>query len=440
LIDRHGQTVAARVPAAAVRSGFLLRLYLAATSVLAPFAPRLLRKRVEKGREDPIRFQEKLGVTSGWRPANTPLVWMHAVGLGEVMALRGLITAMQSIRPDLHILVTSSARASAKVFAENCPPQTQHQFLPLDANRFIQPFLNYWKPDLSIWAEQDIWPNLITKSYDRGIPIALVNARIGESSYHQRRKIRSLYRDVLSRLSLISAQDQMTADHLRALGAQAPVQTHPSLKLIAPALAADPAKLRDLRAALKDRSVWMVGPSHFEDEQIALSAHKSVLTQRPDALLVMVPRYPERGAIVAQTARAAGLRVSLRSANSLPDLQDQVFVADSFGEMGLWYRLASAALIGGSFGDVNGHNPWEAARLGAAILHGPRWTNFRDDYAMLGAYRAASECTTPDEIARAVLSDLSAQAARAAACCAEHSAAISDLAQAWGDLIPEAAR
>ncbi len=416
--------------------GALLRSYIAATALIAPFAPRLLKARADKGREDPARIAEKLGRPSGWRPANTRLVWMHAVGLGEVMALRGLISEMHALTPDLQVLVTSSARSSAQVFAQNCPPQTQHQFLPLDATRFIGPFLDYWKPDLSIWAEQDIWPNLIVQTHDRGIPLALVNARIGAASFAKRRRVGGLYRDLFKRFSLISAQDPDSAAHIEQLGAPKPVQVHPSLKLIAPALSADPAALRALRGAIGDRRVWMVGPSHGAGEALALEAHRKILADDPSALLILVPRALERRDEIAAAARTLCVRTALRSTNTLPDASDQVFIADTFGEMGLWYRLASTALIGGSFNDVEGHNPWEAARLGAAILHGPRIENFRADYARLHSFRAATQVTSADEIVEALRTDLGPQVARAAACCAENGAALGDLARQLTDLLP----
>lgn len=416
--------------------GLTLRAYLIAARILAPFAPMILRKRALKGREDTARIPEKLGVPSGWRPANERLVWMHAVGLGEVLALRGLIAEMVLLAPDLQFLITSSARSSAEVFAANCPPHTQHQFLPLDAPRFYRPFLKYWKPELAIFAEQDLWPGIITETHNHGIPMALVNARMGIKSYTRRARFRGIYKDLLARFTLISAQDPISAANLDRIGTRVPVQTHPSLKLIAPALAADADALRALRGAIGKRRVWMVGPSHITGETLAIAAHREILKTDPTALLLIVPRYPSRSAEIATLVRDQALQTGLRSANTLPQPGDQIFIADSFGEMGLWYRLASAAVIGGTFSDIEGHNPWEAARLGAAILHGPRTENFIGDYDRLCSYRAATLVETPHQIAEAVLSDLGPQSARAAACCAENSAAIRDLAAALVEMIP----
>lgn len=416
--------------------GLALRGYLLLTRLLAPIAPALLRKRLRKGREDPTRLPEKLGQPSAPRPEGERLVWMHAVGLGEVLALRALIAEMSAIAPDLHYLVTTTARSSAAVFAANLPENTIHQFLPLDAPRFFRPFLAHWRPDLSIWAEQDLWPGLVTATQNRAIPLALVNARMNAASYAKRARALGLYRDLLARFALISAQDPITAENLRALGAKAPVQIHPSFKLIAPALSADTATLAALRTALAGRKVWLHGPSHAEGEAVALKAQKLLLTEDPQALLILAPRQPDRGPEIVDAAEAMGLTASLRSQNPLPEAGCQTYIANSFGEMGLWYRLASHALIGGSFGPTEGHNPWEAARLGAAILHGPRTGNFSCDYGRLTQARAAMLCASPEEVAQALLLDLGPQAARAAACCAENAAGIRDLARDLVDLLP----
>jgi 3-deoxy-D-manno-octulosonic-acid transferase len=266
--------------------------------------------------------------------------------------------------------------------------------------------------------------------------MALVNARMGPQSYERRARLRGLYKDLLARFLLISAQDPISAANIGRIGSPVPVQIHPSLKLIAPTLSADASALRSLRDALGTRRVWMVGPSHTECESRALEAHRQILASDPRAILIIVPRYPERSTQIIETVHENGFRVSLRSANTVPSAADQVFVADSFGEMGLWYRLASTAMIGGTFSEVEGHNPWEAARLGAAILYGPHTANFLSDYSTLRDSRAATMVETPQDITAAVLSDLGPQSARAAACCAENSAAITELAAALVDLIP----
>lgn len=395
--------------------GWQLATYLAATRALPLLAPMVLRRRLAKGREDPARWREKLGHATARRPEGR-LVWLHAVGLGEVLALRGLIRAMAAAEPALSFLVTSSARSSAEVMAANLPPRTQHQFLPLDAPAYLARFMATWRPDLSVWAEQDLWPGAVVSADRAGVPLAMVNARMNAASFARRMRARGIYADLLSRFRLITAQDAGTAAHLADLGARG-VTVSPSLKAASPPLQADAARLAALQQALKGRAIWLLSSSHPEDEAVALAAP-------PDGrLLVIVPRTPSRGGEIVAAACAAGRQVSLASQGTSP--ARDVHVADAFGELGLWYRLAPMALMGGTFGPVEGHNPWEPAALGCAVLHGPQVANFAADYDALDQAGAALP-VRPEGLAAALRQDHGPMAARAKA--------LSDAAQ--GSLAP----
>jgi 3-deoxy-D-manno-octulosonic-acid transferase len=366
--------------------GLAARAYLAASPLIGLLAPMILRKRLRKGREDPLRWREKLGEPGLARPEGR-LIWLHAVGIGEVMALRGFIAAVSRLDPQAWFLVTSSARSSAQVIAGNLPERTFHQYLPLDAPVFLARFLDHWRPSLSVWAEQDLWPGAVLACQKRGIPLALINARMDAASFRKRNKIKSLYADLYAGFDLVSAQDPETASHLRQLGALA-VQQDGSLKSAAPALNVDPAALAQMQNALAGRRIWVAASTHAEDEAVVLAAQSLLWAQDPRWLLILVPRLPARASQIA-----TALSTLRRSQGAMPGQDTAVYLADSFGELGLWYRLAPIALIGGSFGPVEGHNPWEAAALGAAILHGPRVAHFRADYAQLAAAKAARQVT-----------------------------------------------
>lgn len=392
--------------------GLSLRGYLAATRALTPLLPWHLKRRLVRGKELAGRWREKLGEPGLPRPEER-LVWLHAVGLGEVLALRGLIARLHAKAPDLSFLITSGTRASAEVLARNLPPRTVHQFLPLDTPGYGARFLDHWRPDLAVWAEQEIWPGLVWQADRRGIPLALVNARIGARAYRSRRRARSLYADVLRRFALLAAQDAATARHLETLGA-ATVDVTGSLKPLAPPLACEEAELSALKDRIGGRRVWLAASTHAEDEALALTAHAALRQTNPDALLILAPRFPERGPEILDRVSGAGLQIAQRSGGALPGPDTAVYLADTFGEMGLWYRLCPAALIGGSFGPVEGHNPWEAAHLGSAILHGPRTGNFAEDYAALDQAGAARQVGAAKTLVAALTSpDLPGLAANA---------------------------
>lgn len=382
------------------KTGALLRAYLMAVWGVGPLLPGYLRRRLAQGREDPDRWREKRGEASLPRPDGL-LVWLHAVGLGEVMALRGLITALGKARADLSFLVTSSARSSALAFAGNMPARTQHQFLPLDAPGPVAAFLDHWRPDVSIWAEQDLWPGLVVATHRRGIPLALINARMNARAYASRRRIGSVYRDLYGRFAHISAQDAQTARHLQALGART-VAVSRSIKAGAGPLADQPEKHAILAAAFAGRKPWCAASSHAADETVAISAQAVLFAADPAWLLIIAPRDPQRSADIAAASWAAGLSVAVRSTDPCPSAKDAVYLADSFGEMGLWYRLCPVSLIGGGLGDTGGHNPWEAAHLCCAVLHGPNVANFTADYQALHASQGATEITDADNLIAAL--------------------------------------
>lgn len=370
-------------PADRFPTGVQLSAYLLASRAIPAFATALLKRRLARGKEDALRWREKLGIPGAPRPEGR-LIWLHAVGLGEVLALRALIAAMAGMQPDLSFLVTSSARSSGQVMGANLPPRTIHQFLPLDAPSFVTRFLDHWRPDLSVWAEQELWPGAVVETARRGIPLAMVNARMTQEGFARRTKIKSLYRDLLARFEVISAQDRRTADRLGLLGA-AEVSVAGSLKSASPPLAVDADLLAQVRAHLAGRRIWVAASTHAEDEAEILAA----LPQVRDRLLILVPRDAGRAAAVAQRLQDHGLRYVQRSRGGMPTPETQVWLADTYGELGLWYRLAEVALIGGSFGQIGGHNPWEASALGVAVLHGPDTGQFVADYATLNEAGAA---------------------------------------------------
>ncbi len=405
--------------------GPALRATLALRWLAAPAGTAILRRRLARGKEDPARWREKLGEATQPRP-DGPLVWLHAVGLGEVLALRGLIAAMAARREDVSFLVTSTARTSAHAFAGQAPPRTRHQFLPLDLPGPARRFLDHWRPALSVWAEQDLWPGLVVDAARRDIPLALVGARMDARAFAARSRVRGLFGDLYARFCLLTAQDAATARHLAALGAQG-VAVSGSLKPGAGELSCDPAELARLAPLLTGRAPWLAASTHAADEAIALAAAVAL----PDRLLILAPRDPARGAEIAASAVALGLAATRRSAGQGPE--GRVWIVDTIGEMGLWYRLCPVALVGGR--GIGGHSPWEAANLGCAVLHGPEPANFAADYAALRAAAAAREVADAGALALALSEDLRAMADRASVLVHDARGGIARLADALLGLI-----
>ena len=373
--------------------GLQLRGYLILRRVLQPVMRRVLAGRIRKGKENAARAKERLGIATQVRPTGR-VVWMHAVGLGEVLALRPLIVGMQQVAPDLNFVITSTARSSADVLGQNLPTNTVHQFLPLDGPTYMAKFLDHWQPCLSIWSEQDIWPGAIHDCAARDIPLAYVNGRMDNKSTAKRARLAGLYKKVFGLFDLITVQDEQTAENLSSLGGR-DVRVTGSLKPAAEPLSVDVGMLATLQVALEGRKIWVAASTHCEDEAVLIDAQRELVKRDPSWLLILAPRAPARGDEIEGALVQAGLTCTRRSKGGQPDPSHSVWIVDSFGELGLWYRLAAAAFVGGSYGSLGGHNPWEAICLNLLVCHGPNVANFAKDYEVLD-YSGASQ-PLPDD-------------------------------------------
>ena len=273
------------------------------------------------------------------------------------------------------MLVTTGTVTSGGLAEQRLPHGVIHHFVPLDIPRFVRRFLNHWRPDLALFVESELWPNMIVEASARGIPMVLVNARLSENSFRRWRRVPASIAHLLRRLDLCLAGASSDANRLSELGAPNVVTTG-NLKLDVPAPPADPATLATLQNALGGRPVIAAASTHAGEEELMIEAHIRLRTNFPGLLTLIAPRHPDRGAAVSEIAAAAGLSVALRSRGELPTRATQIYVTDTLGELGLIYRVAPAVFIGGSLVRHGGQNPVEAAKLRTAILHGPHVWNF----------------------------------------------------------------
>ncbi len=325
------------------------------------------------------RRGEKRGRATLPRP-DGPLIWIHAASVGESLSVLPLVTALRAAGPA--VLVTTGTATSAALMAERLPPGALHQFAPLDSPAYLRRFLRHWRPDLLVCVESELWPVMLTMADRAGIPRALVNARLSAGSLRNWQRFPATARRLFAPFRLIAAQTPEVAQGLAALGARAPRVTG-DMKAVAAAPPADPAVLAALRATIGARPVWAAVSTHPGEEEAALAAHAQVRQALPEALLILCPRHPDRGDAVAALAP-----MTRRSQGEGPS--GAVWLTDTLGETGLWYRLAPVTFLGGSLSPAGGHNPWEAARCGTAILHGPQVPNAAAAYAALDAAGAAA--------------------------------------------------
>ena len=363
----------------------LLRAYQLLSTLATPLAPTLLARRLKRGKEDPARLDERYGASRIARPRG-PLVWVHGASVGELLAVGPLVERIRS--KDFAVLCTSGTVSSAQVAVQRFPKTVIHQFVPIDAPRFVERFFDHWKPDLALFVESDLWPNLIITAKERNIPLILVNGRVSERSFNRWRIVPSTIGSLLRRFDLCLAQSAGHAARYRDLGAPR-ITTTGNLKLDVPEPPADAAALAALRAAVGDRPTIAAASTHAGEETALIEAHRRLRNTFPRLLTIIVPRHPDRGPGIVEIANAAGLSTTLRSRDAQPDRDDDIYVVDTMGELGLVYRVAPIVFVGGSLASHGGQNPIEPIKLGAAILHGPHVWNFGEIYAALDAAHGA---------------------------------------------------
>ena len=385
-------------------------LYRLLTWMATPLVRPLLERRRRRGKEDAARLNERLGLPARARPEGQ-LLWLHGASVGEAQSVLGLIRRLVE-QPGLSVMLTTGTVTSAGLMAGRLPAGAFHQFVPVDQPGAVRRFLDHWRPDAALWIESELWPNLVLETVRRGIPMALVNGRMSEASAKGWRKRPRLIRPLMKAFRFVAAQSAADGERFRALGA-ADVRLLGNLKFDAPALGADAAALATLAAQAGERPRWLIASTHKGEEALAGRVHAALKARWPDLLTLIVPRHPERGEDVAAELAALGLVVARRRSGEPIAAGTDVYVADTIGELGLFYRLSPIAVMGGSLVPHGGQNPLEPARLGCALITGPYMGNFAEVMDSLRAGHAVTEVA--DEAALGTLiGDLLADDARVA--------------------------
>ncbi len=395
----------------------LLSLYQAGTTALGPVVALYLANRMAHGKEDRERFPERQGVASQARPSG-PLVWVHAASNGEAVSMLALIDRLLVERPKLSVLITTGTVTSARLLAHRLPAdRARHQYVPVDRPTYVRRFLEHWRPDLALWVESELWPNLVSQTDRAGIPLLLLNGRMSLRSFRGWQRVPGLIAPLLACFELCLAQDEVQAERFRRLGAAA-AATVGDLKTAAAPLPNYDNQLARIAPRTAGRPLWLAASTHEGEEEAAAQVHRALRDAAPGLLTIIAPRHPIRADEIAAMLRRSGLVVAQRSQGDALDPATDIYLADTLGELGLFYRLAGIAFIGGSLTPIGGHNPLEAALLDCAILHGPDMSNCAAMAKSLAAAQATITVRDADELASAVrhlLSDPVERAARAAA-------------------------
>ncbi len=377
-----------------------LRAYHAASQAAEPLAQFALQRRMHAGKEDPKRIGERRGEASAPRPDGR-LLWIHGASVGESLSVLPLVDRLLALRPNLSFLVTTGTVTSAKLMAERLPERAIHQFIPVDHPAYVESFLAHWSPDAAIFVESEFWPNLLLKSRAQVPFMALVNGRVSPRSFESWRRRQDSIRYLLSTFDFMIAQDRKNASRLTFLSG-GDVDSFGNLKNSAPPLPGDETEIDRLRHDVSDRLVWLAASTHPGEEESIIAAHKLLAAEFPGILTLLAPRHPERGEEIADLVKAEGLHAQRRSLAPALNAKTDIYVADTLGELGLFYRLSNVAFVGGSLTKKGGHNPLEPARLGCAILHGPHTFNFDETYEEMRGGGGAALVRNERDLASAV--------------------------------------
>ncbi|MDP4796819.1 MAG: 3-deoxy-D-manno-octulosonic acid transferase [Rhodospirillales bacterium] len=383
----------------------ILTLYRLATSIGAPLISVYLKKRLRRGKEDATRFNERLGKPSTPRPEGA-LVWMHGASIGESLSMLPVIAEIVSRANAPTVLVTTGTVTSARLMRERLPEGALHQFVPVDRIPYVEGFLDHWRPDVALWWESELWPNLVTETHHRKIPMILVNARMSPPSFLRWQRWSSLARALLGCFKIVLAQSDNDVERFRTLGA-ADVARMGNMKFAVPALPCDEATLAEIRSRTGLRPMWLAASTHAGEEEIVWQVHQKIQNAHPHLLSILVPRHPDRGVEIAEMLRQQGAVVAVRSNSEPVTPETNIYLADTLGELGLFFRLSPIVFMGKSLVPAGGQNTIEPARLGAAIIIGPHYWNFDDITKSMAAAGGLKIVADADALADAVAMDLS---------------------------------
>lgn len=378
-----------------------LNTYWLVMQAARPLLPVFIEKRKKAGKEDGMRHQERLGHASLQRPDGA-LIWIHAASVGETNAVLPL--CMSLANRGFEILVTTVTTTAAQTVAEKTSdfPNIVHQYAPLDVPSIVRKFMDHWQPNMAIFAESEIWPVTIKLLSEKSIPLAIVNGRMSDRSFRRWRTFKSATPSLFGHIDQVLVRGEEDLLRFRELGA-CKVTISGNLKYDSPVPMIDPQKVSAFKRDISDRPMFLATSTHDGEEKIVLEVHRILLARYPNLLTCIVPRHPKRGVEVAEMARNLGLQTELRTLDGNPSSDCEVYIADTLGELGLFYSLAPVALVGGSLLPIGGHNPIEAAQLGCAVISGPNVSNFREVFGVLQGAGACLIAKDEHEIADAVI-------------------------------------
>ena len=357
-----------------------IKIYNTLIMILYPLViKRYVEKRKQKGKEDVARFNERIGRPKMPRPEGK-LFWLHGASVGESISMLPLINKILETYPDAHVMVTTGTVTSADVMQKRLPERAFHQFIPIDNPIFTTRFVKYWHPDVALWFESEFWPAVLSSIKRKNIPLILINGRISNKTFKRWQQFDFICKELLNCFDLCLGQSEEDAYRLKVLGAKETACLG-NLKYAGLPLPIDETAKKDILDQIDNRRFWLASSTHNDEEIKIAKVHKRLKEKFPDLLTIIVPRHPNRGEEIANEVAKIGLTTALRSNNDKIAPKTDIYIANTIGEMGLWYDIANIVFIGGSLIPHGGQNFIEPSRVRDAVIVGPHMYNFSDAMA-----------------------------------------------------------
>lgn len=377
------------------------RFYNIFLTILTPFIYLYILLRIFKGKEDPKRIKERFGFYK--KSFNEGgVIWFHAASLGEAVSVLMLVEKLTASFPKCNFLFTSGTINSARVLGQRLPKNVIHQYIPIDKKAYVNRFLNHFKPDVGIFVESELWPNLIVESSKRNIELILVNAKLSDKSYKKATKHKELYKLLFSKFSLVMAQSQEYKEKLTHF-VENNLVVIKNLKFDANPLKADAIEVGNYLNQLRDRKIFLAVSTHEGEEQIIINTHRKLKEKFKNLVTIICPRHPIRTKSIEKIIEKAGLNYALRTNTKSISASVDIYVANTVGELGLFFRISEFCLVGGSLvPNVGGHNPIEPAKLNLAVLSGSYVENFKEIYEEMQRANAVTMVANEDDLVQKV--------------------------------------
>ena len=355
--------------------------------IIVIFSPIIILFRVISGKEDPKRFIEKFCIYSN-KISNKKTIWIHGASVGEIASIIPVVKELEKNKKVKRILITSSTTSSALVFSKYKFKKIIHKYFPIDTNYFSNKFIKYWKPQLSIFVESEIWPNMYKNLHLKKIPIILLNARITKKSFNNWKIFSNFSKNLFNKISLALPQNFETLKYLKTLGVK-------NLRIAGNLKYYGEKKSHktnlNLKNKFKNRQIWCAASTHQNEELLVGKVHRKIKLIKKNLLTIIIPRHINRSNAIINDLKNIGLKIVTHSSSKKINKDTDIYLVDVYGEASMFYKISNVTFLGGSLISHGGQNPLEPARLGNYIVHGPNIQNFKEVYTMLGNLNISSK-------------------------------------------------